>query len=161
MNVLDRLGLTVAGRLTGPAERVDSSLASVVSLRGRRFWTCLGLRFASLLTGYAETFAILRLIGVENAVLMGFLLFSLGMVIEAVFFFVPGSLGTMEAGSAYRFLLLGLSPAVGLSVGIVRRLRKLVWIAAGAVVLYLPRPEVNVLPLQADQCNLDCHYCAE
>ncbi len=143
LNVLNHLGLTLGGRshLRGAAERVDEGLSTFISLRGKRFWTCLGLRFISLAMGYAETFAILRLIGVADAVLVGFLLFSLGMVIDAVFFFVPGSLGMMEAGNAYLFLLLGLNPGVGLSVGIVKRVRKLAWMAIGAVALYAPKPD--------------------
>ena len=97
-----------------------------------------------MMMGYAETFAILRMIGVADAALIGFLLFSLGMVIDAVFFFVPGSLGTMEAGNAYLFYLLGLNPGIGLSVGLLRRIRKLVWMGIGALVLYLPyRPRTG------------------
>jgi hypothetical protein len=59
----------------------------------------------------------------------------LSVAIDALFFFVPAKAGVQEGGKALIFRLLGLDPAKGLVVGIVRRLRELTWSLAGLVVL--------------------------
>ena len=57
------------------------------------------------------------------------------MAIDALFFFVPAKAGVQEGGKALIFRLLGLDPAKGLVLGIVRRLRELTWSLIGLVVL--------------------------
>jgi glycosyltransferase 2 family protein len=118
--------------------RIDSELALFLRFRTRRLWGCLGLRFVSLAFGVLETYLLLKLMGYDDAALPAFLLFSLGMVVDALFFFIPGSLGAMEAGTAFLFAVMGLDPGVGLSMALCKRMRKICWMTIGSVLLYVP-----------------------
>ncbi len=115
--------------------RVDEGLAAFYGTYWGRFLGCLGLRFGGWILGTLETFLILRLMGVEAAFLAAFLLVALPLMINTVFFFVPANVGTSEAGHAYFSFLLGLNPAVGLSLALVKRFRRLLWMGVGMVLL--------------------------
>jgi len=57
------------------------------------------------------------------------------VVIDGILFFVPAKVGTQEGGKVLLFSMLGLDPARGLTVGIVRRIRELVYAGLGLAVL--------------------------
>ena len=69
-----------------------------------------------------------------------FLLNALGAVINGLFFFMPSNIGVMEGSLVFLFASLGLNPALGLSLGLTRRLRRVVWIFIGWICLsYMSR----------------------
>ena len=53
-----------------------------------------------------------------------------------LFFFIPGHLGASEGAIVLAFSTMGLSPEVGLSVGLIRRARQLIVYGAGMVWLF-------------------------
>jgi hypothetical protein len=53
------------------------------------------------------------------------------VIINSLFFFMPSNIGVLEGGQVFLFLTLGLNPTVGLSLGIVKRMRKILWISVG------------------------------
>lgn len=55
----------------------------------------------------------------------------LSIVIDGALFFVPAKAGTQEAGKVLIFTLLGLDPAKGLALGLLRRLREMAWAVVG------------------------------
>jgi uncharacterized membrane protein YbhN (UPF0104 family) len=81
--------------------------------------------------GVAETFVILRALGVHADFEVAFLLTALTVIINSLFFFMPSNIGVLEGGQVFLFVTLGLHPALGLSLGIVKRMRKVFWIATG------------------------------
>jgi hypothetical protein len=56
-------------------------------------------------------------------------------LIDGILFFVPAKVGTQEGGKVVLFAALGLNPARGLTVGVVRRIRELVYAGLGLVAL--------------------------
>ena len=56
-------------------------------------------------------------------------------MIDTLLFFVPARVGTQEGGKYAIFRLLRLDPRVGFALGLVRRLRELVWALVGLAVL--------------------------
>ena len=54
---------------------------------------------------------------------------------DGILFFVPGKIGTQEAGKVLLFAALGLDPARGLTVGVVRRIRELTYAVLGLLAL--------------------------
>ena len=83
--------------------------------------------------GIVEAFLILRFLGAPVSWGTAFAIESLSVLIETAFFFVPAKAGTQEGGKVAIFAALGLSAADGFALGFVRRLRELVWAAAGLV----------------------------
>jgi hypothetical protein len=59
---------------------------------------------------------------------------ALGVLFDAMFFFVPMRIGAAEGGRAFLFRVLGLGAGVGLTLGLVRRIRELAWTAAGLAI---------------------------
>jgi hypothetical protein len=59
---------------------------------------------------------------------------ALGVLFDALFFFVPMRIGAAEGGRVLVFRLLGFSAAAGLTLGLVRRIRELAWAAAGLAI---------------------------
>jgi Lysylphosphatidylglycerol synthase TM region len=59
---------------------------------------------------------------------------ALGALFDAIFFFVPMRIGAAEGGRVFVFRLLGFSAEIGLTLGLVRRIRELVWTVAGLAI---------------------------
>jgi hypothetical protein len=57
------------------------------------------------------------------------------LLISAALFLVPWQAGTQEAGKALIFGLCGLSPASGFAVGLIQRLRDMIWAGIGLLCL--------------------------
>lgn len=56
---------------------------------------------------------------------------ALAALLDGVFLFVPMRIGASEGGRVFVFGLLGLGATVGLTLGLVRRVRELAWTVAG------------------------------
>jgi hypothetical protein len=59
------------------------------------------------------------------------------VLIDGILFFVPAKVGTQEGGKVLLFAVLGLNPARGLTVGVVRRIRELTYAGLGLAALGL------------------------
>src|SRR5262249_343420 len=57
------------------------------------------------------------------------------VLIDGILFFIPAKVGTQEGGKVLLFAMLGLDPARGLTVGVVRRIRELTYAGLGLAVL--------------------------
>ncbi len=60
---------------------------------------------------------------------------GLSILVDTCFFYVPAKIGTQEGGKYLIFLLLGLNPASGFALGVVRRLREISWTLLGLLAL--------------------------
>jgi hypothetical protein len=92
--------------------------------------------FVGWCMGVVEVYIVLDFLGVGASVSRAMTIEVLSVAIDALFFFVPAKAGTQEGGKMVIFQVLGLDPAKGLALGIVRRLRELTWALVGLVVLW-------------------------
>ncbi len=93
------------------------------------------LHFIGRLMGVVEIFAIVYFLKGTANIYFCFALTALTSFFSAVFGFIPGALGVLESMYAQFFALYGLAPEIGVSVQIVRRLRVLVWVAVGILLM--------------------------
>lgn len=108
----------------------------------------------------AEVWIVLSGVGIP-------LLFSQLMAIEAagrlvkmMSFSVPGRLGVDEAGGTGSFLLLGLSPAAGLTLAMARRIQALSWVVLG--VAWFMRGEAASSVMERGGCiDGSTHFVAQ
>jgi len=84
----------------------------------------------------AEVFLALRMLGFESQVSQAYIIESLTKVINAVFAFVPGTIGVYEGGTEVILQKgLGFTPAAGLALALVRKAAIVTWTSAGLLVL--------------------------
>ncbi|MEE3338974.1 MAG: lysylphosphatidylglycerol synthase domain-containing protein, partial [Candidatus Latescibacterota bacterium] len=96
-----------------------------------RFFLVLLFHTLGWMLGVCETFVILESLNTGVGFDIAFLITSLAVVINSLFFFMPSNIGVLEGGQVFLFLTLGLDPATGLSLGIIKRMRKIFWIGLG------------------------------
>jgi hypothetical protein len=87
--------------------------------------------------GTIEIYLVVRFLGVPISPLVAFAIGALGTAVKFFSFMVPASLGALEGGNMAIFAAFGLGGAVGLTYTLVRRLREIVWIAAGFLASHL------------------------
>lgn len=132
--LLARLGLSKSS-LPASALHVDDSLAAFYRRDRMRLVWSFAWHLLGWLLGALEVGAILYLSGIAVSVSTAFVIEALGTGISFATFFMPVQWGIDEGGSVAIFSALGLSPAAGLSLSLVRRAREVVWVAIGLALL--------------------------
>jgi glycosyltransferase 2 family protein len=95
----------------------------------------LGLHFAGWLLGTLEVLAIFYAVGIPISITEAIAVEALASVVKALAFFIPGSLGVQDGGNVLLLAFFGYSSGLGLTFSLVRRMRELLWISMGLVVL--------------------------
>ena len=128
----------LAGRTAVPADairEVESRIYGVLGWPPMRLARVVLWEATFHITAVAEVWLVLRLLpGAANATLIdAFLLESTGRFVTIAFKFIPYRLGIDEAGSGAVAQAIGMGPAAGVTLALVRRLRILVLNAFGLV----------------------------
>ena len=133
LNILHRLGIPTGfiERRMAKAVRIDDNIGRFYRDHTGRFFLVMLFHSMGWMLGACETFVILNALHGSIDFDVAFLITSLTVIINSLFFFMPSNIGVMEGGQVFLLLTLGLSPAVGLSLGIVKRMRKIFWISIG------------------------------
>jgi glycosyltransferase 2 family protein len=138
------LGRRVPAGWAGPGRELD---AAVARLGRRRLAGSLACFVAAWAVGAVEIYAILAWLGGPVDWPTALAVETGSVVIDGILFFVPAKVGTQEGGKVLLFAALGLSPARGLTVGVVRRIRELTYaglgLAALAVLTARGRPRLH------------------
>src|SRR5215469_8055358 len=104
------------------------------------FWMSLLLNFVAHGLAIAEVYLIILLMGSKVTVIGALMLESLTKLINAVGGLIPGTLGAYEGGNMAIVKLVGISASGGLTLGLCRRFRAIVWaIVGGICLLYFSR----------------------
>ena len=142
-----RLGWLLPVSWAGPGRDLDATLARLGPWRAA---ASLGCFVAGWVVGAAEIYLILLWVGAAVDWRTALSLETGSVLIDGILFFVPAKVGTQEGGKVVLFAALGLNPARGLTVGVVRRIRELVYAGLGLVVLgwMSGRPEASPTRLQ-------------
>lgn len=132
-------GLALAARLL-PRQRLAAGLHQHLSMLyrdPRRIGGALALHLLAWLAACAEAWLAFRLLGQPITVAEAVMLESAVFALRSVAFMVPGALGVQEGGYAVLAPLLGLPPALAVTVSLLKRGREvamgvpalLVWLA--------------------------------
>jgi glycosyltransferase 2 family protein len=98
--------------------------------RWRLAVACLFYLFAWSL-GPVEIYLLLAFMGQKATVEIALLTEALGLLIERATFMIPAKLVSQEGGKALILGMLGYRAGVGFSVGLLRRIKELVWVLFG------------------------------
>lgn len=103
--------------------------------RRRDFFIVFAISLGVHTVSVAEVFAALRFLGHDPFVSTAFIIESLTKVINAVFSFIPGTIGVYEGGNGLILRTLGYTTAVGVALALVRRGAILFSTSIGLIVL--------------------------
>ena len=127
-----RLGWLLPGAWGAPGRDLDATLARVGPWRASAALACFVAGWA---VGALEIYLILRGVGAAVDWRTALALEAGSVLLDGILFFVPAKVGTQEGGKVALFAALGLNPARGLTVGVVRRIRELVYASLGLAAL--------------------------
>ena len=123
---------------------VDSQIAALHSQDKKAFYSSLSLEYLSRIVQSLEVLFMLLLFGVDcgggfGGIMLTFL-HSILIVAFTTFFanligFLPMQLGVQEGGFVLSIAALGLSAALGIFVSIICRVREIVWIFVGIMLM--------------------------
>jgi putative ABC transport system permease protein len=100
------------------------------------FFAMIACNLLAHVASVAEVFLAIKMLGFETGVAQAYIIESLTKVINAVFAFVPGTIGVYEGGTEV-ILQKGLDfePAAGLALALVRKAAIVTWTSMGLLVL--------------------------
>ena len=132
---------------TETLENVDAQIASLHKTHKRAFYESLVLEYFSRVVQSSEVFFMLLLFGIDcgggpTGLLLTFLHAILIVAFTTLFAniigFLPMQLGVQEGGFVISIAALGLSAALGIFVSIICRVREIIWIVIGLILMKIP-----------------------
>lgn len=116
-------------------ERVDKQIAELHGQRRSTFYLSLGLEFLARIIGCIEVFFILNILTTDVSFVSCILIMAFTSLFANLFFFSPMQLGAREGGFALATGGLAISSAFGVYTGLITRVRELVWIVIGVLLM--------------------------
>jgi putative membrane protein len=130
----------LAARLAARAPEIDARLRSFYGARPAAAAASVALHFAGWITGAAEVFVIMMLIGHPVTIADAVIIEALAQPTRLAGVVIPGTLGVQEAGGMVIFGLLGLPPELGLAMMLLKRVREIAFNLLGLALLTRLRP---------------------
>ncbi len=143
--ILGGVALVVAALISDPPawvkKRFPVAVESTAGLRRRlrdyvlrhpgRLAVSTGCFMLGYAWGAAEIWLIAWLMGLPLTPEQALAIEFLSNLVDAMTFMVPAKIGTQEAGKTAIFTGLGLPPAIGFTLGLIRHARELIWAGVG------------------------------
>jgi glycosyltransferase 2 family protein len=133
-------------RALASAENLDQTLQSFYRRQWGRFVLSVSFHLLGWLMGVFETWLFLWVLGIPASLPMALVIEALGSAVRFATFFMPGSLGALEGANTAAFAALGFGAQAGLAYSLLRRLRQVVWIGLGVLVLLVARGRAQLAP---------------
>jgi len=123
---------------------VDRHLLEFYASNHAKFITALGLSWLNWLLGVVEIYVVMTMIGYPLGFMDCWIIETMAQLIRTGTFFIPASIGAQEG----IFMLMGAivtgNPSLGVAVSVIRRIRELIWVAMGLVILWGWFPDSQV-----------------
>lgn len=119
-------------------DEIDEQLFSYHQRHPGGFRLILACDFAAHLLAALEVTAILWLLGLGGGFTTGVVVEGLTKLVEVGGLVVPGDIGLYQGGTGLIFRGIGFRVTDGVSVGIIRQIRSILWAGIGFLVLLLP-----------------------
>jgi uncharacterized protein (TIRG00374 family) len=126
----------------------DRILRSLYVQHSRGLLASVLCHLLGLAVGTLEIYLVVRFLGVPISVPTALAIGAFSTAVKFFSFMVPASLGALEGGNVAIFAAFGLGGAVALTYTLVRRLREVVWVAAGFVASSVISLRATALPDQ-------------
>lgn len=124
-------------------ERVDAQIAALHGQRPLTFYLSLGLELGARIVGCLEVYFILSILTPNASFLDCIFIMAFYSLFANLLFFSPMQLGTREGGLALATASLAIPSAYGVYTGLITRIRELVWIAVGLMLMKIGNKRQN------------------
>lgn len=120
---------------------IDSQISDLYLNRRKTFYQVLALEYLGRMVNCLEVYFIVHAIGIDITYIQAFVMVAMTTLLANVFFFFPMQIGPREVGYAGALELLKIVPVVGTVAGLgvyvslVTRIRELVWIGFGIILM--------------------------
>lgn len=124
----------IARRLDRYAHRIaemDHVVTDVYRNSRLTFWLGVGLEYVSRVLMGVEVYVVLMMLGTTAPFLDSIFVYVMYSLIINLFFFIPMNVGAREGGILLGLESLALDPVMGVTTGVILRVREFVWIAVG------------------------------
>jgi putative membrane protein len=132
--LLARLPLR-SSRLADALGRIDDRVATFYVREPRRLFLSIAFHFAAWVLGTVEAWLILHFLEVDVSLAVATVIEAFANAIRVATFLVPANVGVLEGGYVAMFRPLGLASSLAIAFGLVRRVREVVWITIGLVIV--------------------------
>jgi glycosyltransferase 2 family protein len=112
-------------------ETLSHHMADYYKNHGGRFALSIWYSFVGWVLGILELYLALYFLGFSLSFTDLWIIEALTQLLKVGSFFIPLGIGAMESGLILIFSSMGMTPNLGLTVSIVRRIKELTWIALG------------------------------
>lgn len=114
---------------------VDGHIQDFYLMNRKGFWLALMAHIFGRMLGIVEIFIIGYAVDPRFTLGTALMLVAAAPVINFAFAFIPGALGVMESAFSAILFFLHFTPATGLTIQLIKRLRAGVWIAIGFILM--------------------------
>jgi len=118
---------------------LDANLKKLYAKANWKIPAAIALQFTARMTGAVETLIILRALGAPVQFSEAIYISAVVTIVNTIFFLLPGQWGVMEGAHVLLVKSLHYRSALGLSLGIIRRIRKMVFVAAGLILFTIEK----------------------
>jgi hypothetical protein len=116
-------------------QEIDKNIVSLYTERRGTFYLALNLELLARVISCFEIFCIGQAIGLDMLLLDSIVLYAGSTLFANILFFSPMQLGTREGGLAITLSAMGFEATSGVFIGLVMRIRELIWIAIGVALM--------------------------
>ncbi|HVM96964.1 MAG TPA: flippase-like domain-containing protein, partial [Candidatus Acidoferrales bacterium] len=134
LHLLQRFGIAHEPEWAERLTRLDAEIARFHGRDSGPLLQSIACFFVGWCMGAVEIYLILFFLDVPATIQRAVTIEVLSATIDGILFFVPAKAGTQEGGKVLIFTLLGLDPAKGLALALLRRIRELTWAAVGLLI---------------------------
>ncbi len=133
--LLKRLAVKLEPR-TAALHEIDEHVIAIYNQNPRRFYAAFGYEMVGRVLALAEYWIILWGMGLGVDPWKAFVVGSFSSLVVNILIFMPFELGSKELALVSMFKWIGITPALGLEVAALSRIRELVWIAFGWALIW-------------------------
>ena len=120
----------------------DANFRLLYSRRSSRAVVAGSFHLLSRLVGTLEVFFVLGILKAPVSFVQAMLISAVVTAVNTAFFVLPGQLGVMESAHILMLKSLGYPPEIGLSLSMIRRIRRLAFVGLAMILFFAQRRKV-------------------
>jgi len=115
--------------------QIDQQISHLYNRRRRAFLTTISLELLARICNCLEVYIILKSVNVDVNIIQSIVIYSFMSLFTNILFFSPMQIGTREGGFLLAFKALSLAGWLGVYVSLITRVRELIWIGIGVLLM--------------------------